>query len=91
MDSYDSEYFDSLDSGEEDSEGSTVKRKKRYLEWKKRQDWSQKVKLSVGLRFTNLKEFKEALQLFAVQNNFDYKYVHNDKKRVTAHCKSLYH
>jgi hypothetical protein len=31
-DSYDSEYFDSLDSVEEDSEGSTVKRKKRYPE-----------------------------------------------------------
>jgi len=49
------------------------------------------VELSVGLRFTNPKEFKEVLQLFAVQNNFDYKYVHNDKKRVTAHCKSLCH
>jgi hypothetical protein len=88
-DSYDSEYFDSLDSGEEDSEWSTVKRKKRYPEWKKKWDWSQTVELIVGLRFTNPKEFKEALQLFAVQNNFDYKYVHNNKKRVTAHCKSL--
>jgi hypothetical protein len=47
------------------------------------------VELSVGLRFMNPEEFKEALQLFAVQNNFDYKYVHNDKKRVTTHCKSL--
>jgi hypothetical protein len=94
-DSYDSEYFDSLDSGEEDSEedseGSIVKRKKRYPQWKKKRDWSQTVELSVGLRFTNPKEFKEALQLFAVQNNFDYKYVHNEKKRVTAHCKSLCH
>jgi hypothetical protein len=79
-DSYDSEYFDSLDNGEENSEGSLVKRKKRYPEWKKNRDWSQKVELSVGLKFTNPKEFKEALQLFAVQNNFDYKYVHNDKK-----------
>jgi hypothetical protein len=49
------------------------------------------VELSVGLRFTNLKEFKEALQLFAVQNNFDYKYMHKDKKRVTAHYKSFCH
>jgi hypothetical protein len=89
--SYDSEYFDSLDSGKEDNEGSTVKRKKRYPEWKKKQDWSQKVELCVGLRFTNPKEFKEALQLFTVQNNFDYNYVHNNKKRVTAHCKSLCH
>jgi hypothetical protein len=37
-DSYDSEYFDSLDSGEENSEGSTVKLKKRYPEWKKKWD-----------------------------------------------------
>jgi hypothetical protein len=65
-DSYDSEYFDNLDSGEEDNEGLTVKCKKRYPEWKKKQDWSQKVELSVGLRFTNPKEFKEVLQLFAV-------------------------
>jgi zinc finger SWIM domain-containing protein 3 len=49
------------------------------------------VELSVGLRFMNSKEFKEALQLFTVQNNFDYKYVHNDKKWVTTHCKSLCH
>jgi hypothetical protein len=90
-DSYYSEYFDSLDSGEEDSEWSTVKRKKRYPVWKKKGDWSQTMKLSVGLRFTNPKEFKEILQLFTVQNNFDYKYVHNDKKWVTAHCKSLCH
>jgi len=90
-DSYDNEYFDSLDSGEDDSEGSIVKRKKRYPEWKKKRDWSQTVELSVGLRFTNPKEFKEALQLFAVQNNFDYKYVHNDKKGLTGHCKSLCH
>jgi len=90
-DSYDNECFDSLDSGKEESERSIVKRKKRYLEWKKMQDWSQKVVLSVGLRFMNSKEFKEALQLFAVQNNFDHKYVHNDKKGVTAHCKSLCH
>jgi hypothetical protein len=54
-DSYDSEYFGSLDSGKEDNEGSLVKRKKIYPEWKKKGDWSQKVELSVGLKFTNLK------------------------------------
>lgn len=80
--SYDSDNFDSLDS-----ERSPVKRRRRYPEWKKKRDWSQKVELSVGLRFTNLKDFKEALQIFAVQNNFDYKYLYNKRKGVTAYCK----
>jgi hypothetical protein len=87
MDSYDSDNFDSLDNEEEDSKGSPVQCRRRYLEWRKKWDWSQKVEVSVGLRFANLNDFKEALQIFVVQNNFDYKYLHNEKKRVTAHCK----
>jgi hypothetical protein len=87
--SYDSDNFDSLDSGEEEDEGSRgqPRRRRRYSEWKKKQDISEKVKLVVGLRFANPTEFKGALQLYAVQNSFDYKYLHNERKRVFAYCK----
>lgn len=90
--SYDSDNFDSLDSGEEEGEegeGSRgqPRRRMRYPEWKKKKDISEKVELAVGLRFANPTEFKGALQLYAVQNSFDYKYLHNERKGVSAYCK----
>jgi hypothetical protein len=63
------------------------RRRRRYPEWKKKKDISEKVELAVGLRFANPTEFKGALQLYAVQNSFDYKYLHNERKRVSAYCK----
>jgi hypothetical protein len=39
------------------------------------------MQLSVGLKFSNPTEFKKTLQVFAVQNSFDYKYQHNEKTR----------
>jgi hypothetical protein len=43
--SYDSDNFDSLDSGEEEGEGSRgqPRRRRRYPEWKKKKDISEKV------------------------------------------------
>jgi hypothetical protein len=88
--SYDSDNFDSLDIGEEEGEGSRGqprRRRRRYPEWKKKKDISEKVELAVGLRFANPTEFKGGLQLYAEQNSFDYKYLHNERKRVSAYCK----
>jgi hypothetical protein len=39
------------------------------------------------LKFSNPTKFKKALQVFAVQNSFDYKYQHNEKMQVFAVCK----
>jgi hypothetical protein len=83
-----SENFDSLDSEEgSEGEGSCRRPRRRYPEWRKKRDLSETVALEVGLRFANPTEFKEALQVFAVQNSFNYKYLHNEKKRVSAYCK----
>jgi len=72
-----SETFDSM-SSEEDAEGEHHPRRvKRYPEWMSK----------FRLKFSNPTEFKKALQVFAVQNSFDYKYQHNEKMRVSAVCK----
>ncbi|KAB1220113.1 hypothetical protein CJ030_MR3G005600 [Morella rubra] len=40
-----------------------------------------------GLKFRDVKLFKLALKQYCIQNGFDYKYVKNDKLRVTAKCR----
>jgi hypothetical protein len=80
--SCDSDNFQSLDS-----EGSPRRARRRYPKWKPKRDLKDKVELKVGLKFANPTEFKEAIQVFAVQNSFDYKYMHNEKKQVSAFCK----
>jgi hypothetical protein len=82
-----SETFDSM-SSDEDAEGEHHPRRvKRYPEWMSKRDLKEKVQLSVGLKFSNPTKFKKALQVFAVQNSFDYKYQDNEKTRVSAVCK----
>jgi hypothetical protein len=84
-----SENFVSLDSEEEGSEGegSCRRPRRRYPEWRKKRDLSETVVLEVGLRFASPTNFKEALQVFAMQNSFDYKYLDIEKKRVSVYCK----
>jgi hypothetical protein len=48
---------------------------------------SQNVALKLGLRFACPSDFKEALRLYAIQQGFDYTFLHNEKKRVSAFCK----
>lgn len=43
--------------------------------------------LRVGLKFTKPSEFKDALILYAIQQGFDYTFLHNEKARVFALCK----
>jgi hypothetical protein len=85
--SCDSDSFHSLDSEEDDDEGSPRRAKRRYPEWKPKRDLKDKVELKVGLKFANPTQFKKVLQLFAVRNSFDYKYLHNEKKQVSNFCK----
>ncbi len=49
-----------------------------------------KVELVVGLDFREPFQFKETLKLTAVQNSFDFKYTHNEKKQVPVFCKKNY-
>jgi hypothetical protein len=78
-----SETFDSMDS-EEDKDEHSPRRVKRYPKWKPKRNLKEIVQLSVGLKFSNPNEFKKTLQVFAVQNSFDYKCHHNEKMRVSA-------
>jgi len=82
-----SETFDSMSSEEDDEGEHHPRRARRYPEWMPKRDLKEKVQLSVGLKFSNPTKFKKALQVFAVQNSFDYKYQHNEKTRVSAFCK----
>jgi hypothetical protein len=78
-----SETFDSMDS-EEDKDEHSPRRVKRYPKWKPKRNLKEIVQLSVGLKFSNPNEFKKTLQVFAVQNSFEYKCHHNEKMRVSA-------
>jgi hypothetical protein len=89
VESSNSETFHSMDSEEDDGEGSP-RQVKRYPEWKPERDLKEKVELSIGLKFANPIKFKETLQVFTVQNSLDYKYQHNEKTRVSAICKKKY-
>ncbi|XP_059436290.1 uncharacterized protein LOC132169240 [Corylus avellana] len=74
---------------DENAEGTSKRKRKRrkYPEWHGLHDLKEKIEIHVGQLFANPSNFKEALQLYAVQNCFDYTYMHNDKKRVSAYCK----
>jgi hypothetical protein len=75
-------------SSEEDDEGEHHQRRaKRYPKWMPKRDLKEKVQLSVGLKVSNPTEFKKTLQVFVVQNPFDYKYQHNEKMLVSVICK----
>jgi len=69
-----SETFDSMGSEEDDEGEHHPKRVRRYPEWKSKQDLKEIVQFSISLKFSNPTEFKKTLQVFAVQNSFDYKY-----------------
>jgi hypothetical protein len=43
--------------------------------------------LDKGDLFTDTRVFKKALKWYTVQHEFDFKYKHNDRVRVTAVCK----
>jgi hypothetical protein len=76
--------FDGMNSNEDDEGEHSPRRMKRYPEWKPKRDLKEILQLSVKLKFSNPTKFKKTLQVFAVQNSFDYKYQNNEKMRVSA-------
>jgi hypothetical protein len=69
-----------------DSDFNGVKRKK-YRQFNEKHDLTIPVKLALGDQFPDAYSIKRALKTFAVQNNFDYHYRHNDLGRVSAICR----
>jgi len=62
-------------------------RKRRHPEFNAIHDMKETNSLRVGLKFTKPSEFKDALRLYAIQQGFDYTFLHNEKARVFALCK----
>lgn len=40
--------------------------------------------LRLGMQFTNVRVYREALKLFSIQNGFEFEYLRNDSDRVTV-------
>jgi hypothetical protein len=76
----------SIDS-DDVSEGSPSRVRRKYPQWMEKANLKERVELYIGQEFVDPRQFKDALQLFALQNYFDYTYTHNEKTRVTAICK----
>jgi hypothetical protein len=76
----------SIDS-DDVSEGSPSRVRRKYPQWMEKADLKERVELYIGQEFVDPRQFKDALQLFALQNYFDYTYARNEKTRVTALCK----
>ena len=68
------------------STGDEWPRKPRYPQFNPLVDFNGKVQLSSGMRFGSNLIFRKALRQFAIENGFNYYYLHNDKKRVSAYC-----
>lgn len=47
---------------------------------------SKTVSLEVGGRFCDGEHFKNLLRNYAIQRNFNFMFIKNDKQRVTIHC-----
>jgi hypothetical protein len=78
--------FSSIDS-DDVGEGSPRRARRKYPQWMEKANLKEIVELYIGQEFVDPGQFKGALQLFAIQNSFDYTYMHNEKTRVTAICK----
>lgn len=59
----------------------------RYPEFNPLVDFKNKIVLKPGMKFGSNDVFRKALRQFAVENGFDYYYLHNDKKKISAYCK----
>jgi MuDR family transposase len=47
--------------------------------------------LTIGEQFSTMKDLRDACKDFAVQENFEFKTSHSDKKRYRIHCVSSKH
>lgn len=68
------------------SSGSDGVPRVRYPQLNPLVDFNSKIHLLTGMKFGTNDVFKRALRQFAIENDFDYYYLHNDNKRVSAYC-----
>ncbi|XP_059432656.1 uncharacterized protein LOC132174219 [Corylus avellana] len=69
------------------SEGSPRHVRRKYPQWMPKADLKEIVELYIGQEFVDTRQFNDALQIFAIQNSFDYTYMRNEKTRITSICK----
>ncbi|XP_057429827.1 uncharacterized protein LOC130722946 [Lotus japonicus] len=69
-------------SDEEDGE-----HKKKFPEFNQFIDIQKKIKLEVGMKFSNHKVFREAVQQYGIENGIDFLWVKSESKRITIKCK----
>lgn len=49
-------------------------------------DFKGKIKLVLGQKFPSVSVFRKALRYHAVENKYNYYFLHNGSKRVTVYC-----
>jgi hypothetical protein len=74
----------SLDGSDDDG---ASQRRMRYREFNENHDMRIPIELEKGLMFADTRVFKKALKWYAMQHEFDCKYKHNDRVKVSAVCK----
>ena len=73
------------------STGSDEDVKVRYPEFNPLVDFRNKITLKPGMIFCSNGMFRKALRQYAIEQGFDYYYLHNDGKRVSAYCMNKCH
>ena len=69
-----------------DSTGDEGCKKPRYPQFNHLVDFKAKIHLCSGMIFGSHEIFRKALRQFAIENGFDFYYLHNDVNRVSAYC-----
>ena len=67
-------------------DGSDDEKENHYLVFNPDVDFKGKVNLSLGLKFPSNNVFKKALRHHAIENGYNYYYLHNGGKRVSVYC-----
>jgi hypothetical protein len=86
-----SDYVDSKEllSLDGSNDEMTSQRWMKYREFNEKHDIRIPIVLEKVLLFTDTCVFKMALKWYAVQSQFDFKFKHIDKMRVSAACKDI--
>ncbi|XP_021754555.1 uncharacterized protein LOC110719884 [Chenopodium quinoa] len=50
-------------------------------------DFDNPIKLKLNQKFSNASVLRRALRLHAIQNRYEFYYLHNDSKRITVQCR----
>ena len=69
------------------SDSDDVGRKKWYRQFNEKFDLKIPITFALEDEFADTYVFKRALKTHAIQQGYDYQYIHNDRSRVSAICK----